>query len=208
MRARRSPKLRALAVLAVGLSGAPRASAEERPERDIAAPTPIRVGPSYHLFAGAALGDSLRFDNPYRLRQELGDSAQSLSLTPPYFNLKIGGTVRRPGKLSHGVELDGSFALAGVPQEVVTPSYVALYHAGPRWSFRGRAGIPIVIEPDANAGFELAAGGVFYVTAGIGLTADVVGSLFFGAASIDAPRPAIPLASMELGVLYEYEALP
>jgi len=210
LRARPSKRLHALAVLAAGLSSPLDLRADElaAPERDIAAPTRIKVGSSYQLFAGTALGESLRFNNPYRLSRELGDSAESLSLTPPYFNLKLGAMVRRAGKFSHGVEIDGSFALGGVPQEVLTPSYVVLFHADQRWSVRGRAGIPIVVEPDFNAGFEVAAGGVFFITAGLGLTLDAVGSLFFGAASIDTARPAIPLASMELGVLYEYEVLP
>jgi hypothetical protein len=203
-------RLSALPVLALGLSGAERLRAEEwgPPARDVAPPTALKVGPSYHLFAGAALGESLRFNNPYRLHQELGDSAESLSLTPPYLNLKIGGTTRRAGLLSHGAELDASFALSGVPQEVLTPSYVILFHATPRWSFRGRGGIPIVVEPDFNAGFEVAAGGILFLTGALGVTLDAVGSIFFGAASIDTSRPAIPLASLELGMVYEYEVLP
>jgi hypothetical protein len=123
-------------------------------------------------------------------------------------NAKLGATLRAGSKVSHGIELDASFGLGGVPQEVVTPSYVALFHATPRWTFRGRAGLPVVIEPDANVGFEAAVGGVFFGTAALGVTLDVVGSLFFGAATVETPRTAIPLLSMEIGVLYEYEVLP
>src|SRR5262249_33119009 len=110
--------------------------------------------------------------------------------------------------LSHGIEIDASIALAGVPQEVLTPSYVFLLHATPRWAARGRAGIPIVIEPDANAGFEVAAGGVFFGTAALGIKLDLVDRLFYGAAPVDTPRTPIPLLSLELGVLYDYEVLP
>jgi hypothetical protein len=116
--------------------------------------------------------------------------------------------VRGNSRLSHGAEFDLSVGLGGVPQEVVTPSYLLIFHALPRWAVRGRAGIPIVIEPDANAGFELAAGGIFFVTAALGVTLDVVGSLFYGAATVDSSRSAIPLASLELGLLYDYEVLP
>ena len=65
-----------------------------------------------------------------------------------------------------------------------------------------------MIEPDFNAGFEIAAGGVFFTTAALGVTLDLVGSLFFGAATVETPRTAIPLLSLELGILYDYEVLP
>jgi hypothetical protein len=214
LRAGRNLKLRAIAaaaVVAMGLSLGRSGLAEGlRGERKdyVGTLTPLTVGSSYHLFAGAGFGGSLRFNNPYRLRQQLGDSAESISVPPPYFNARIGGTIRGAGKLSHGAEFDASFGLGGVPQEVVTPSYVALYHWSSRWAVRGRAGIPLVIEPDFNAGFEIAAGGVFFTTAALGVTLDLVGSLFFGAATVETPRTAIPLLSLELGILYDYEVLP
>lgn len=192
---------------ASALSGAPSGRADER-RSELAPPTLLPVGYSYHGFAGAGLGGSIRFNNPYRLRNELGDSAESLSTPSPYFNVRLGATIRGTSKLSHGFELDASFGLTGVPQEVLAPSYVVLFHASPRWVARGRAGIPIVIEPDANAGFEMAAGGVFFGTAAIGITLDLVGSLFYGAATVDSPRTPVPLLSLELGVLYDYEILP
>lgn len=170
--------------------------------------TPLSVGASYHFFGGLGVGQSFRFNNPYRLSSELGDSAESVSVPAPYFDLRLGGTIRGTGLLSHGLEVDGSFALGGVPQEVVSPSYLVLVHLVPRWSLRGRAGIPIVIEPDANAGFEIAAGGIFWGTAALGITLDFVGSLFFGAATLDTPRTTIPLLSTEVGVVYDYEVLP
>jgi hypothetical protein len=73
---------------------------------------------------------------------------------------------------------------------------------------RGRAGIPIVLEPDANVGFELAAGGVWLFTGGLGLSAELVGSLFYGAATRETSSTAIPLLSFELGVWMDYEVLP
>jgi len=211
LRAGLDQKLRALAAVAAGLSVAPSVRAEESRAAPVEAPAPrtaLVVPSSYHLFTGIGFGGSLRFNNPYRLRQQLGDTAESISVPPPYFNARIGATIRGAGKLSHGAELDASFGLAGVPQEVLTPSYVAIYHWSPRWAARGRAGIPLVIEPDFNAGFEVAAGGVFFGTATVGFTLDLVGSLFFGAATVDTPRTAIPLLSLEIGVLYDYEVLP
>lgn len=211
MRVGRKQKLRALAAVVVGLSVTPSARAAEplgAPEELPPARTPLAVSSSYHLLTGIGFGGSLRFNNPYRLRQELGDSAESVSAPAPYFNARIGATIRGTGKLSHGAEIDASFGLAGVPQEVLTPSYLAIYHATSRWAVRGRAGIPLVIEPDFNAGFEIGAGGVFFGTAALGVTLDLVGSLFFGAATVESPRTAIPLLSLEIGVLYDYEVLP
>jgi hypothetical protein len=172
------------------------------------AETPIALGSTYHLFGGLALGRGLRFNNPYRLQTELGQDAQSLSLTAPYADLQLGAVIGGAGPVSHGLSIHTSVALAGIPQEVITPSYVWILRPGPRWAVVGRAGIPIVIEPDFNAGLEAAAGGVLYLTAGMGITASVVGSLFYGAATPDTSRTAIPLLSLEAGVVYDYEVLP
>lgn len=207
MRAKHSSAVSALAA-ALTLLGAPslRAAVPDEGARPVL--TPLKVGPAYHLFGGTSLGDGIRFNNPYRLRDELGTGAESLSATAPYLGLKLGATIRGAGKLSQGLELDGSIALDGIPQETVTPSYLVLFHAAERWVVRGRAGLPVVIEPDANVGFEAALGGVFFATAAVGISADLIGSLFFGAATLDTARTAIPVLSMELGVLYDFEVLP
>jgi hypothetical protein len=191
-------------------SARPPAASEPAPDTRVAEPpdTPLRVGSTYHLFGGLAYGRALRFNNPYRLETELGSSAESVSLAAPYVDVRLGATFGGAGVVSHGVVVHGSFALSGVPQEVVSPSYVVLVRPSPRFGISGRAGIPIVVEPDANAGFEAAVGGIAYVTAGVGVTCDLVGSLFFGAATLDTPRTAIPLLALELGVLYDYEVLP
>ena len=173
-----------------------------------AADAPLRVGTPFHLMGGFALGRGVRFDNPYRLRTELGRDAQSLSLTAPYADLSIGATVGDAGPLSQGASVHASFALSGVPQEVITPAYVLFVRPTPRFGLLGRAGIPIVVEPDFNAGFEAAAGGIFYVTASVGVTASLVGSLFYGAATLESPRTSIPVLSLEAGLVYDYEVLP
>jgi hypothetical protein len=116
--------------------------------------------------------------------------------------------MRGAGPVAQGLAVHGSVALGGVAQEVLTPSYVWILRPDPRWAVVGRAGVPIVVEPDLNAGFEAAGGAVLYLTAGVGLTASVVGSLFYGAATQDSARTTIPLLSFEAGVLYDYEVLP
>jgi hypothetical protein len=166
------------------------------------------LGGEYRLMFGMAVGRGIRFDNPYRLQTELGHDAQSLSLTATYLDASVAALFAGGDRVFHGVTVHGSFALDGITQEVITPSYLLLVRPVPRWALLGRAGLPIVIEPDANVGFELAGGGVFYVTAGLGITASLVGSLFFSAATLESSRPAIPILSMELGAVYDYEVLP
>jgi hypothetical protein len=169
---------------------------------------PGATDPSYHLLGGLALGRGLRFNNPYRLRTELGADARSLSLTASYADAFVALTMGDAGAFSHGLALHASFALSGIAQEVLTPAYVLLVRPTPRLGFVGHAGIPIVALPDLNAGFEVAAGGIFYVTASIGVTTSIIGSLFYGAATLDSSRTAIPVLSFEGGLVYEYEVLP
>jgi hypothetical protein len=194
----------------VTLPEAPSPSAARDADQGARLPsTPLPpLGGEYRLMAGAAVGRGIRFENPYRLQTELGSNAESLSLTATYFDLSLGALLAGGDRIFHGVVVHGSFALDGITQEVVTPSYLFLYRPDPRWAVLGRAGFPIVIEPDANVGFEVAGGGIFYLTAALGLSASLIGSMFFAAGTLDSARPAIPILSMELGAVYDYEVLP
>jgi hypothetical protein len=211
VRARREQKergaaLAALTVLTVAFSSRaapPDAAAEERP-----AELQPANGSYLHLFGALALGKGIRFNNPYRLATPLGDDAESLSTTATYVDASIGATGGDPEGLQHGVSFHISFAVTGIPQEVVTPSYVALYRFPPRFFAYGRAGLPVILEPDANVGYELALGGAYLVTAGIGATAELVGDLFYGAATQDEAVTTIPVLSFQLGVLVDFEVLP
>jgi hypothetical protein len=198
--------------LAVPLfSGAARAGESPDPQREphpAAVETKLPVGSTTHVFGGLSAGRGLRFDNPYRLETELGSNAQSLSLSATYLDVHLGAAFGGAGSMFHGVVVHGSFAVGGIPQEVVTPSYLLLVHPVPRWAVSGRVGLPIVVEPDANVGFEIAAGGQLYLTAAVGLSASLVGSLFYGAATLDTPRTAIPILSLEAGAFFDYEVLP
>ena len=165
-------------------------------------------GPVIHTFGSLALGKGLRFNNPYRLATPLGDDPESLSTTAAYLDLGVGAAVGPADGLQHGGEVSLSIATDGVAQEVVALSYVALLPLGERFLARGRAGVPIVIEPDANLGLELGAGGAFLLTGGFGVTAELVGSLFYGAGTLDKSTTTIPLLSLELGVFFDYEVLP
>jgi hypothetical protein len=161
-----------------------------------------------HFYGAVSFGRGLRFNNPYRLQTELGDNSQSLSLTAPYLDLAVGALLGSAGHFQQGLGVNASFALEGIRQEVLTPAYVALLPLSSRWQVRGRLGLPIVLEPDASVGVELGAGGVFLASAGLGFTAEVIGSLFQGAATLEETSTLIPIVSLQLGVLVDYEVLP
>lgn len=190
-------------VVLAALALAPRAHADE----------PARVGPparGYYAnaLATVAVGQSLRFNNPYRLSTPLGSTARSVSLAAPY--LDVGGALLlgAPSGLQHGLSLRFTTALSGVPQDVFTPSYIALYRAGPAVMPYARAGLPFVLEPNPNMGGELAAGVVYLFTGGLGLTAELGASAFYGAATREVSATFIPLVFGQLGVAGNLEVLP
>lgn len=166
------------------------------------------AGDYMHFMGALAVGRGIRFNNPYRLATPLGDDAESLSLTQTYLDASLTGTFGNPVGLQHGGSVHMSFALAGVPQEVATPSYVALLRFPPRLIAYGRFGLPVILEPDPNLGYELGLGGVYLVTAGIGVTSELVFDVFYGAATQDQAITTIPVLSLQIGVAVDYEVLP
>ena len=163
--------------------------------------------PHYRGLATLGFGGGMRFNNPYRLQSQLGDDAESLSLTAPYVDLGLGLAFGPPDGLQHGAAVHLSASLSGVGQQVVTPSYQALYRPD-RWMFYGRFGSPFIVSPDPNLGFELAGGLAFFLTGTLGLNAEIVGDLFYGAATRDAQYTVYPILSAQLGVAVDLEALP
>ena len=165
-------------------------------------------GPWLHLLGAVAVGRGLRLNNPYRLETRLGDTDRSLSLSATYLDLAVGCTFARRVGPEHGPMVHFAEALEGIAQDVLTPGYVALWRWSPRWLVYGRAGVPVVLRPDATIGMEAAVGAVFHLTAGIGLTAEVIGSIFYGAATYERDVTTIPMLAMQLGVFLDYEVLP
>src|SRR5882757_9998128 len=93
--------------------------------------TPIADGSAYwHGFGSLALGDGLRFNNPYRLSTPLGKTPESLSLTAAYLDLALGVVRGPPDGLGHGAIVHLSIAAQGIPQEVLSLSYIALERIG------------------------------------------------------------------------------
>lgn len=161
-----------------------------------------------HWLGGLLVGRGLRFNNPYRLRRVLGDDGSSLSLGATYLDLHLGRTFSAPNGFEHGATVHFSIATDGIRQEVVTPSYLLVRRLSPRVLGYARAGLPIVLEPDAAVGLEAGLGGVYFLSANLGIGAELDFSLFYGAATIERAVTAIPVASLALGVFFDWEHLP
>jgi hypothetical protein len=197
--------------LAFAADPAPDAPAAEVQNRDVQRKRLLeltRPGPFYDLFVTTMLGDGLRFNNPYRLSHELGSSGESLSTTAPYFDLAMGATFGKARGIEHGARLGWSVSVSGVPQQVITPSYLALVRLAPTWVAYGWAGLPILIEPDVNVGGELAVGGAWLARAGIGATCAVVVDGFYGAGTAETRASFYPVVSAQMGLIVSYEVLP
>ena len=203
--------MRALIVAAVLTLAIP-ARAQEPEGADLApppeshAPTMQRSG-WVDVFATAYVGDGLRFNNPYRLASVLGSDAESLSRTALYTDLGAAMVLGDPSRLAHGLALRLSFAVEGVPQAVLTPTYLLLHRWG-AWGAYGRAGPSLVLTPDTTWGMEGAAGAVWFLRAGIGLSAELVGDIYYGAGTHEVAVATYPILSAQGGLWLSYEAMP
>jgi hypothetical protein len=159
------------------------------------------------IHAAAFFGDGLRFNDPYRLATVLGSSAESVSRTAAYVDLAATITLGDPRRFQSGFSLHVTMALEGVQQTVVTPSFV-LYRRFRDFAAYARAGTPIIATPDAAWGIEGALGGVWFVRAGIGLVAEMVGDVFYGAGTREVSAAAYPVLSGQIGVVIAYEVIP
>jgi len=213
----------ALAVTSIGFwaPGALAAGAEdpfvdlpERPQQPTPPPLPrpartARGSVGYqHWLGGMYLGKGIRFNNPFRLGHVLGDDARSLSLTATYLDLHVARTFSAPDGFEHGLSLHLSIATDGIRQEVLTPSYLLLRRFNSRVLGYGRAGFPIVLEPDAAVGLEAGLGTAYFFSANLGLGLEADFSIFYGAATFDRAVTVIPVASLALGVFFDWEHLP
>ena len=175
-------------------------------------PAPARTPRSHngyqHWLGGLYLGRGLRFNNPYRLQTVLGDDAESLSLTATYLDFHAARTFSGPAGFEHGFAAHFSVALHGIRQEVLTPSYLLAQRFGPRFLGYARAGFPIVLEPDASVGLEAGLGGASFLSASLGLGAELDFSVFYGAATIEEAATVIPVLSLAFGIFFDWERLP
>lgn len=172
--------------------------------RELSAP-PSRYA---RLLGSIELGKGVRFNNPYRLATQLGATAESASLTSTYLDLGAGIALGPPDGLEHGIALHLSFALAGVSQAVLTPTYLAVLHGPRRFVAYGRLGPSIVLTPDPTIGGELAAGFGWFFTARLAVAAELVGDIYYGAGTPTNGITTYPILSGQLGLLVDYEILP
>ncbi len=219
--------IHAAITLGLSIAAAPRASRAEEPPAapastapaDGAAAPPGEDAPTWREFSGAPsryarfvgtfeLGRGVRFNNPYRLATQLGPTAESASLTSTYLDLGGGIAFGPPDGLEHGVALHLSFALTGVSQTVLTPTYFAVYRGPHRFLAYGRLGPSIVLTPDPTIGGELAAGFGWFFTARLAFAAELVGDLYYGAGTPTQGITTYPILSGQLGLLVDYEILP
>jgi hypothetical protein len=161
------------------------------------------LGTYVHTFGELMLGKGLRTNNPYRL-----GSMDPVAFTATYLDLGLGVAFGAPGSLQHGAEFSLLAATDGIAQETIDFSYLALLPVGAHALLRGRAGIPVVLNPDATMGFELGVGAAWLVTGGIGVSSELIGSLFYGAGTLDRSTTTTPVIALQLGAWFEYEVLP
>jgi len=217
MRGRGAIDALGLVTIALLVGVAPGAKAAETGESAATAEADTRAlyeelsappGTAARGLVGLSVGGGLRFNNPYRLATQLGATAESVSATAPYLMLDAGFVFGRADGLQQGGFLGLSFALAGVSQAVFVPGYMLVYRGPSRWLVYGRAGPALVLAPDSNVGVEVAGGGAYFLTGGLGLALDVAGNLFYGASTWEKKYPVYPVLSASLGFIVDMELLP
>jgi len=170
--------------------------------------SPFADKPGYAHFYGSILGGTgLRFNNPYRLATPLGGDAQSLSRTNAYVDVGLGATFGPALGFQHGMTLRTSVSVQGVRELMLAPSYV-LYRRQRAFAGYARLGPSFALAPTLNVGGETGLGGVWFPRGGIGLVAEGVFNLYYGAATPESLRPAYPVLSGQLGVQFDIEVLP
>lgn len=169
---------------------------------------PFATKPGYtQMFATVMGGTGLRFNNPYRLSTPLGGDAESVSRTNGYVDLGLAMTFGSPLGFQHGAALRTTVGIEGVGQVVMTPSYLLWRRKSALAAF-GRAGVPVVLTPDATLGVEGAMGGAFFFRGGLGVVAEIVGDLFYGTGTREVQTVTYPVLSGQLGLIGTYEVLP
>ncbi len=174
--------------------------------REDEGPAPVTM--PLRILVSAGAGSTLRIINDLSLSQE--------RLGPSF--LDVAGSVVFPGAglLRHGVTLAISTNLNGegppppddngidpITQWTLTPSYLAYLRFGDDVVLSGRAGVNLTVATYFVPGLELSAGATYLFTAGLGAYAELSANLAFGVASEPSPT-----ASVEVGLMIDYEVLP
>jgi len=161
-----------------------------------------------HLLGSVEVGRGFRFNNPYRLATQLSADPRSVSLTDAYADVGAGITFGPPDGLQHGGALHASFAITGVPQAVLTPTYLVAYRGPRAFLGYGRLGPSFVLTPDPTLGLEVAGGFAWFFTGKIAIAGEVVVDVYYGAGTHDVAIATYPIVSGQLGLLFDQELLP
>jgi hypothetical protein len=186
-----------------GVAPAPPAPDDGLTARWAALSRPVELG--IRLLESVEFGRGFRFNNPYRLATELGSSAQSVSLTATYADLGLGFLIGPPDGLQHGAAVHASFALIGIPQAVLTPTYILGYRAGHPWLAYGRVGPSFVLTPDPSVGIEVAGGFAWFFTGHVAIASEIVFDVYYGAGTQQVAVATYPVLSGQLGLLVDQE---
>jgi hypothetical protein len=165
------------------------------------------------ILASLELGRGFRFNNPYRLATELGQTARSVSLTAPFVDVGAGIAFGPPDGLQHGAAVHASFAMSGVPQAVLTPTYMMAYRGPRSFLAYGRLGPSFVLLPDPTFGAELAGGFAWFLPWGwcpshLAVAGELVFDVYWGAGTPDVAVATYPILSWQLGLLADFELFP
>jgi hypothetical protein len=161
-----------------------------------------------HSAADVGVGKGLRLNNPFRLRTQLGSTAQSLSASASYLDLRVSSLLGDPFGWHHGLSLGVNLALEGIAQQVVTAAWVSAYPVSPRLWLQGYVGAPVVVEPEPNVGVEVALQAKYWALAGLGPYVALVLDQFWGAATDQTEAAWIPIVAVQAGVSVRYEVVP
>jgi hypothetical protein len=193
--------------LAAGLSTCGLGSCDAAAQPDAAPVSKASAGLPWSGLGSLCIGRGLRFNNPYRLATPLGDTAESVSLAATYLDLGLALLIGERD-FRHGVALGGGVALQGIGQFVLTPSYLAQFGMGNLLALRGRVGVPIVMAPDTTLGLEAGFGSSLGLAYGVGALLELVGSVYFGAATDETSITTIPMLSLQVGLFFEHQVSP
>lgn len=160
------------------------------------------------LLGSVEFGRGFRFDNPYRLATQLAADPRSVSLTAAYADLGAGVTFGPPDGLQHGGALHASFAMAGIAQAVLTPTYLLAYRGPRAYLAYGRLGPSFVLTPDPTVGAEAAGGFAWFFTGKIAVAGELVFDVYYGAGTHHVAIATYPIVSGQLGLLFDQELLP
>jgi hypothetical protein len=154
------------------------------------------------------LGKGVRFNNPFRLQTQLGSTAESLSLSAAYLDLRAMAQTGNPFGWHYGVAVSASLAVEGISQQVITGSFATGRPLSDYFWLNGSLGCPLILGPDLNAGLELGVEASYWPRAGWGMYLGGVWDQFWGAATDESEAVSIPIVALQAGISVRYEVLP